>query len=160
MKKALLISLICLLCLSPKAFSVEASHQEVSASLGEVLEISKILIDGVEHQRNGTLHNMQKKELTTINNNLKTLTLSPIRIKIHTNVSTPITISAEFQELNHNNNLHNFKQESLSFSPKAITINSPYDNVITDEFIPKLEINPSVKSGAYTGKILFTLGTI
>ena len=160
MKKILFISLICLLCNQSKALSVEFANQNVNASLGEILEISKIIVEGVEHDKGGTLHNMQKKELTTINRNLKTLTLSPIKVKIHTNISTPISISAEFQELNHNNNLHNFKTESLSFSPKTITINKPYDNVVSDEFIPKLEIDSAVKSGAYTGQILFTLGVI
>ena len=160
MKTKIFLILLSLILFTPKAISNEIATQNISTSLGEVLEISKIIVDTVEFEKNENLDNIKKKNSNKQNKNFTTITLSPIKLKIHTNLTTPISVSADFQELTHNEILYNFNQKDIIFIPKSRTINNPYDNIITDEFIPQLTVQPNAKSGNYTGKIMFTLGVI
>ena len=62
--------------------------------------------------------------------------MSPVRVKIHTNLSSPIIVNAEFPGLEHINQNYNFDKFNLSMFPTSYTINEPFDHVITDEFTP------------------------
>ncbi len=93
---------------SQTAKCIEASEQTLAASLGNILEISKIIVENIEHDRDVPLIGVQKKTNTPSNPNLNIITLTPMQVKIHTNMSTPISITAEFQEMKHTSNLYNY----------------------------------------------------
>lgn len=160
MKNKVLLCLIGLLLNSSGAFAQDNAQQVLSTTLPQMLEISKVIVETTEHERDAPLPDVRIKTNSNVNSSLNIVGLSPLRVKIHTNMYTPITVSAEFQELKHTQGLYDFAQSDLSFAPNSYTINNPYDNVITDEFTPTLNVKNDVKRGIYTGKVMFTLGAV
>lgn len=153
--------ILCLILLSSSiAYCAESSQQTLSASLSDILTISKIIVENVEHDRDEPILSINKTSNTYINPNLNVVTLSPIQVKIHTNMSTPISVGAKFQQLNHSENKYNFASNDLSFSPAEITVNSPYDNMIVGDFVPTMNVRTGVVNGLYKGILVFTLGAI
>lgn len=154
------ILFLCLLFFRAECFAVQQTSQALSPVLPEVLEIEKIIVEEIEYSCNDPLPNMKIKETTPIDLNNTTLRLSPVKVKLHTNASSPIMISALFQELNHNNGMYNFSQENLSIIPKSQIISNPYDHVTSDIFTPYVNVKPESVLGLYRGILVFTVGGI
>lgn len=160
LKKIFLISVFSLINQHNIGFSATLSTQTLSLTLPQVLEIEKIIVENVEYHRDEPMPNMVIKETNYINDDNNSLTLSPMKVQIHTNVNTPIIVQAQFKELNHKQGLYNFSQENLTIVPKSQTISEPYDHVITDIFIPYVNVKPQSVLGLYRGVIYFTIGAI
>lgn len=142
------------------ALSATQATQILNMGLPEVLEIEKIIVDDVEHNRNAPMPNMVITNTNKVNNQNTILTMTPVQVKIHTNLSTPIIVNAQFTELKHIANPYQFEGFNLSISPTSYTITNPFDHVITDEFIPYAVIKPNTVLGDYIGTLLFTLGAL
>ncbi len=136
------------------------ADQILSASLPQVMEIEKIIVETSEYNRDEPMPNMNIKESANVDSNNILLRLNPVKVQLHTNSSTPIIVNAAFQELKHSGGLYNFSSSNLSVLPQSYTINNPYDHVITDVFTPYVNVKPDTVLGRYIGSILFTLGGI
>lgn len=138
----------------------ESASQSVNAILPQELSISKIIVEEIEYERDEFLFNVRIKTNSEQSSNLNIIGLSPMKVRIHTNIATPITVSASFQEFKHRENKYIFSPSNIYITPSSYTINNPYDNVETGEFIPTINIYSNVAPGIYDGKIVFTLGVI
>lgn len=141
-------------------FGANQASQVLTTTLPEVLEIEKIIVDDVEHERDAPLPNVKITNTNYFSNESTILTMTPLQVKIHTNLTTPIIINAQFTELKHIANHYKFAGLNLSIYPKSYTITNPYDHVISGEFIPYAVIKPNTVLGDYIGTLLFTLGTL
>lgn len=146
--------------LNGKSFCAQTSQQILSASLPQVLSIEKVIIEQIEYNRDEPFNNMNIKSSTPVNPNSIYLELSPVKVQIHTNIDTPITVYAKFKELKHTGNQYNFSESSLIISPSSYTINNPYDHIISGVFTPYVNVIPNAAQGEYRGSIVFTLGAI
>lgn len=155
-----LIIFLCLFCLYSESFGAQQASQVLSGELPQVLEIEKIIVEETEYNRDEPMPNMKIKETTPVNTNNLTLRLSPVKVKLHTNASSPVIVSALFKELNHKDGLYNFSQSNLSVVPNSQTISNPYDHVTTDVFIPYVNVKPNSALGLYRGTLVFTVGGI
>lgn len=155
-----LIVFLCLFCFCPAVFSAQQASQVLSVGLPQVLEIEKIIVENIEYNRDDPMPNMKIKETTPVNADNTTLRLSPVKVKLHTNASSPVIVSALFKELNHKDGLYNFSQANLSVIPNSQTISNPYDHVITDIFTPYVNVKPNSALGLYRGTLVFTVGGI
>lgn len=158
MKK--LILCLFLLYFYSETFGAQQSYQVVTMELAQILEIEKIIVENIEYNRNDPMPNMKIKETTLQNADNIILKLSPVKIKLHTNASNPIVVSALFKELNHKNGSYNFSQNNLSIIPSSQTISNPYDHIVTDIFTPYINVKPNTISGSYRGTLVFTVGGI
>lgn len=145
---------------SLSAYSQNSAQQTLNATLPEVLEISKVIVESKEYPRNSMFDNVTIKSVDTTNPNIYPLGLSPMVVEIRTNLSTPIYVTAEFQELKHALGSYDFPVGDLSFSPQTYTINNPYDGVQTGVYTPVAVARTVTVPGEYLGKVLFTLGAI
>lgn len=136
------------------------ADQILTTTLPQVMEIEKIIVETAQYDRDEPMPNMQIQESTNVNANTIRLRLSPVKVQIHTNSSTPLIINATFKELKNIDGTYNFKSSNLSINPKSYTISNPYDHVITDSFTPYVNVKPDTVTGTYRGAILFTLGGI
>ncbi len=152
MKKILIILLIF------TGQSVFCADQILSTTLPQVMEIEKIIVENIEYNRDDPMPNMNIKDSTNVDANTITLRLSPVKVQLHTNSSTPISVNATFKELKHTSGIYNFNPSNLLIKPSTYTINDPYDHVITDIFTPYVNVKPDTILGSYRGSILFTLG--
>lgn len=134
--------------------------QTLSMGLPEVLEIEKIIVEDVEHEKNANLDNLKIESINKVFRDYYVVALTPIRVKIHTNVSSPITVNADFPGLEHINASYDFSKFNLSMFPTSYTISEPYDHVITDTFTPFAVVRPDTVLGDYKGTLLFTLGVL
>lgn len=128
--------------------------------LPQVLEIEKIIVENVEYNRDDSMFNMKIKETINQDANNIILKLSPIKIKLHTNSSSPIVVSALFKELNHKNGTYSFSKENLSIIPSSQTLSNPYNHITTDIFTPYVNVKPNSTLGLYRGTLVFTVGGI
>lgn len=149
-----------LLLLLFSAQSVFCADQILTTTLPQVMEIEKIIVETAQYDRDEPMLNMQIQESTNVNANTIRLRLSPVKVQIHTNSSTPLIVNATFKELKNIDGKYNFKSSNLSITPKSYTISNPYDHVITDSFTPYVNVKPDTVTGTYSGAILFTLGGI
>lgn len=156
----LIILFIFIFFTAQNVYCAQQSSQILSTSLPQVMEIEKIIVENVEYHRDEFMSNMNIKDSQNTSPNDIILRLSPVKIQIHTNSSTPIVVNAQFKELKHKDGLYNFNPSNLSVKPNSITINDPYDHVITDVFTPFVDVKPDTATGRYRGSILFTLGAI
>ncbi len=138
----------------------ESASQNLSATLPNVYEIEKIIVETQEYNRDEHLNNMVIKNSTSPNANQNILELSPVKVQIRTNMNTPIIVYADFKDLRHKQGLFNFSKSNLSVSPSSYTINNPYDHVISGNFIPYATVTPDTVQGDYRGTLTFTLGGI
>lgn len=155
-----LIIFLCLFCFYNESFGVQQASQVLCGELSQVLEIEKIIVENIEYNRDAPIPNMKIKETTPVNPDNITLRLSPVKVKLHTNASSPVIVSALFKEFNHQGGLYNFSQANLSVIPKSQTISNPYDHVITDVFTPYVNVKPNSALGLYRGTLVFTIGGI
>lgn len=139
-------------------YGAPQASQVLRMDLPEVLEIEKIIVETIEYNRNEPMPNMKIKQTTPVNANNTTLRLSPVKVKLHTNTSSPVVVTALFKELKHNNGSYNFSQANLSISPSSQTISNPYDHVITNAFTPYVNVKPDSTLGLYRGILVFTVG--
>lgn len=158
--KSIFFLLVLFLQVNFVAFGANQASQVLTTSLPEVLEIEKIIVDDVEHERDAPLPNVKITNTNYFSNESTILTMTPLQVKIHTNLTTPIIINAQFTELKHIANPYKFAGLNLSIYPKSYTITNPYDHVISGEFIPYAVIKPNTVLGDYIGTLLFTLGTL
>ena len=142
------------------AYCAQRSSQVLSTSLPQVMEIEKVVVETAEYKRDEPMPNMKIKHSQSTSPNDIILRLSPVKVQIRTNSSTPIVVNAKFKELKHKNNEFDFNPSNLSIQPASITINDPYDHVITDVFTPFVNVKSDTVVGHYRGSILFTLGAI
>lgn len=155
-----LILLILTILTGSIANCAQQSSQILSAALPQVMEIEKVIVEEIEYDRDEFMPNMNIKDSQNTSPDDIILRLSPVKVQIHTNSSTPLIINAQFKELKHKDGLYDFNTSTLSVSPSSITINDPYDHVITDIFTPFVDVKPDTVKGRYRGSILFTLGAI
>lgn len=155
-----LITFLCLFCIYSESFGAQQASQILSGELPQIIEIEKIIVENIEYNRDDSMPNMKIKETVPVNANNITLRLSPVKVKLHTNASSPVIVSALFKELNHKNGLYNFSQSNLSIVPNSQTISNPYDHVITDIFTPYVNVKPNSALGLYRGTLVFTVGGI
>lgn len=145
---------------STESFCSESANQNFAATLPNVYEIEKVIVETQEYNRDEHLSNMIIKGSTSPNANQNILELSPVKVQIRTNMSTPIIIYADFRDLRHKQGQFNFSKSNLSVSPSSYTINNPYDHVISGNFIPYATVTPDTIQGDYRGTLTFTLGGI
>lgn len=155
-----IILFLCIFGACGKSFAGQQSMQILSSSLPQVLEIEKICVESIEYNRDDPMPNMKIKEMTSIDADNMMIRLTPVRVKLHTNASTPVIVSALFKELNCKNNTYNFSAENLSIIPNSQTISNPYDHVMTDIFTPYVNVKPNSALGLYRGTLVFTVGGI
>lgn len=151
---------IFLLIFSSKVQAAQEAYQILTPSLMEVLEIEKIIVENIEYNRDEPMPNMKIKETMPIDANNTMLRLSPVKVQLHTNTSSPVVISALFKELNCRGNTYCFPSENLSIIPKSQTISNPYDHIISDIFTPYVNVKPDSSPGFYRGMLVFSIGGI
>ncbi len=158
--KNLIILNIILIQIMASAYSANQATQILSTNLPEVLEIEKIIVEDVEHERDAPLPNVKITDTNFFSNESTILTMTPLQVKIHTNLSTPIIVNAQFTELKHITNPYKFSDFNLSISPTSYTITNPYDHVVSGTFVPYAVIKPDTVLGDYVGTLIFTLGAL
>ncbi len=158
--KNLIILNIILIQIMASAYSANQATQILSTNLPEVLEIEKIIVEDVEHERDAPLPNVKITDTNFFSNESTILTMTPLQLKIHTNLSTPIIVNAQFTELKHITNPYKFSDFNLSISPTSYTITNPYDHVVSGTFVPYAVIKPDTVLGDYVGTLIFTLGAL
>ena len=159
LKKVLMLNII-LFNVGASAFAANQAQQILTTNLPEVLEIEKIIVEDIEHEKNGNLNNLKIESINKVYQDYYVVALSPVRVKIHTNLSSPIVVNAEFPGLEHIDKSYDFSKFNLSMFPTSYTINEPYDHVITEEFTPFAVVRPGTVLGDYNGTLLFTLGAL
>ncbi len=160
MHKKVLCILSLFIITGATACANDCSTQTLSATLGEILELDKVIVEGIEHNRDEPLTFVVKKSVTGIGTGMNEIELSPMKVKIKTNLTTPISISAEFVELEHEQDLHSFDSQFIIFEPNSRVINNPFNGAISDEFVPKVMTTNTVVEGGYEGIVRFTIGAI
>ena len=160
MKKTILLLLLIICNASPMFAISTCGDQQVCASLGEILEIDKVIVETVEHGRDEDLTSVQKKSVNKKDELTNEVIFSAMQVKIKTNLTTPINIDADFMELTHDSNAYSFDSNDLIFEPNNRVINNPVNGIVTDDFVPKANIRPETLVGNYKGKVMFTLGAI
>lgn len=106
------------------------------------------------------MDNLKIESIDKVFQDYYVVALTPIKVKIHTNVSSPITVSADFPGLEHIDVNYDFSKFNLSMFPTSYTISEPYDHVVTDIFTPFALVRPNTVLGDYKGTLLFTLGVL
>lgn len=143
-----------------QTFAANEAMQTLSIGLPEVLEIEKIIVEDIEHEKNGNLNNLKIESINKVYQDYYVVALTPVKVKIHTNVSSPIIVNAEFPGLEHIDKSYDFSKFNLSMFPTSYTINEPYDHIITGKFTPFAVVRPGAVLGDYNGTLLFTLGAL
>lgn len=159
LKKLIILSII-FIQVGLSTFGANQAQQILTTNLPEVLEIEKIIVEDIEHERDAPLPNVKITNTNFFSNESTILTMTPLQVKIHTNLSTPIIVNAQFTELKHIENPYKFSDFNLSISPKSYTITNPYDHIVSDTFIPYAVIKPDTVLGDYIGTLIFTLGAL
>lgn len=148
------------LCLFGSVSAQESAQQILAVSLGQILSIESVKVEGVTYHKNEPMYNVTIKTANKSNPDVYSIELSPMIVKVHTNLATPIYVRAEFLELKQVIGPYRFPNKDLGFSPSTCTIHAPYDGVETGQFTPIAKARPNTIAGDYVGKILFTLGAI
>lgn len=143
-----------------QVFGANQATQVLNMALPEVLEIEKIIVEDIEHEKNKNLSNLKIESINKVYQDYYVVALTPVRVKIHTNLSSPIIVNAEFPGLEHIDMSYDFSKFNLSMFPTSYTINEPYDHIITEEFTPFAVVRPGTVLGDYNGILLFTLGVL
>lgn len=159
LNKILILSLL-LFNINISVLGANQASQTLNTCLPEVLEIEKIIVSEIEHERDANLTNLKIESINKVYQDYYVIALTPLQVKIHTNLSTPIIINAEFPGLKHTQNSYDFSKFNLSIFPTSYTITNPYDHVVSDVFTPYAVVRPSTVLGDYNGTLLFTLGAL
>lgn len=143
-----------------QVFGANQATQVLNVGLPEVLEIEKIIVKDIQHERDSNLSNLKIESINKVYQDYYVIAMTPIKVKIHTNIASPVIINAEFPGLRHSQDVYDFSKFNLSISPKSYTISEPYDHVVTEEFTPFAVVRPETVLGDYNGLLLFTLGVL
>lgn len=146
--------------MSCSVLAANQASQTLNMGLPEVLEIEKIMVEDIEHEKDANLSNIKIETINKVYKDYYVIGMTPIRVKIHTNLSSPITVNAEFPGLKHIDKSYDFSKFNLSIFPTSYTITNPYDHVVTDNFTPFAVVRPDTVLGDYNGVLLFTLGAL
>lgn len=160
LKKMVILNLLYCLQMNCAVFGANQAQQILSASLPEVLEIEKIIVEDTQHERDSALSNLKIESINKVDTDYYVLAMTPIRVKIHTNLSSPIIVNAEFPGLKHINDEYDFSTFNLLIFPTSSTISEPYDHVVSEEFTPFAIVRPDTVLGDYNGTLRFTLGAL
>ena len=90
MKKLILSILTLIILLTPEScFAETHSTQIIQASLPEVLHIEKIIVDGVEYEKDDQIENVEIRGVEQISEDCYRLSLNPFSVRINTNIADP-----------------------------------------------------------------------
>ncbi len=160
LKKIIIYNLIIFAQINGIVFGANQAQQILTTNLPEVLEIEKIIVKDIQHEKDSNLNNITIESINKVYQDYYVIAMTPIQVKIHTNVASPIIVNADFPGLRHTQNEYDFSKFNLSISPQSYTITEPYDHVVTGEFTPFAVVRPGTVLGNYNGVLLFTLGVL
>ena len=66
-------------------FGANQATQVLNMALPEVLEIEKIIVEDIEHEKNKNLSNLKIESINKVYQDYYVVALTPVRVKIHTN---------------------------------------------------------------------------
>ena len=161
MKKLILSILTLIILLTPEScFAETHSTQIIQASLPEVLHIEKIIVDGVEYEKDEKIENVEIRGVEQISEDCYRLSLNPFSVRINTNIADPIQVSAKFESCCSACGRYPMKPEDLSVSPSSYTINNPYNMIETDFFTPQVLTHPDTVCTTYNARLVISLGRV
>ncbi len=156
-----LLKIICLMILLQKSvIAAETASQTIQTVLSEVLEIEKVYVATTPYNKNDFFTNVAIENVNTADPNAYILSLTPMSVQIRTNLKSPIYVDAEFLEMIHSTQAYQIPASELNFSPTTHTISTPYNGVVTGNFVPIITTTVGVLEGLYNGKVMFTLGKL
>ena len=68
-----------------QVFGANQATQVLNMALPEVLEIEKIIVEDIEHEKNKNLSNLKIESINKVYQDYYVVALTPVRVKIHTN---------------------------------------------------------------------------
>ncbi len=158
MKKIILIIVSLFTCSS--VFAENLSSQIVQAEVPEVLHIEKIIVENVEYDKDDELKNVAIRSTEYINEKCYRLCLSPFTVRITTNLSDPIQVSAKMESCCSTCGRYPLDNQDLSVTPSSYTITNPHDKIETDYFTPKILTHDTTVCTTYRAHLVITLGRV
>ena len=158
MKKILILFLVILFC--DKAYCDTRDIQNLDADLEEILHIEKILVEGVEYDKDDEISNASIKSVKQISSNDYEFSLTPFTLRIKNNLSDSILVSADFEECCSCDGSCSIDKTDLKVEPSSRIINNPYNMIESDFFTPKFVGHKDTRLTRYRGKLIITLGKI
>ncbi len=141
-------------------FAGNEARQHVQASLPDVLHIDKIIVAGTEYEKDDVLTNIKTESVEKISDTCYRLNLTPFTLRINTNISDPIQVSAKFETCCSTCGRYNLNNSDLTVSPSSYTIQEPYDKIETDFFTPQVLAHDYTVCTTYNAKLVVTLGRV
>ena len=160
MKQKILLLIIVSLFTSMAAFAETQATQVLQANVPEVLHIEKIIVENSEYDKDDELQNVKIHGTEFINEKCYRLNLSPFSVRITTNLSDPIQVSAKMESCCSACGRYPMSNEDLSVSPSSYTINNPHDKVETDFFTPQVLAHDTTICTTYRAHLIITLGRV
>lgn len=158
--KKYLILILAIFINTGTAFADKEARQTVQAQLPEILHIEKIIVEGTEYEKDDVLATMEIKSVEPLSETCYRLNLSPFTLRIHTNLSAPIQVSAKFSDCCSACGRYPMKNEDLSVTPSSYTIQNPHDKIETDFFTPHVLAHDDTVCTTYNAKLIITLGRV
>ena len=158
MKKLILLIISLLTC--SNVFAENQASQVIQAGVPEVLHIEKIIVENAEYDKDDELKNVAIRSTEYVNERCYRLCLSPFSVRITTNLSAPIQVSAKMESCCSTCGRYPMSNEDLSVSPSSYTINNPYDKVETDFFTPQVLAHDTTVCTTYRAHLVITLGRV
>ena len=160
MKKNILFMIIASLFTRTTVFAATQSTQILQTNVPEVLHIEKIIVENSEYDKDDELQNVRIHGAEYINEKCYRLNLSPFSVRITTNLSDPIQVSAKMESCCSTCGRYPMSDEDLSVSPSSYTINNPHDKVETDFFTPQVLAHDTTVCTTYRAHLIITLGRV
>ena len=158
MKKIILIIVSLFTCSS--VFAENLSSQIVQAEVPEVLHIEKIIVENVEYDKDDELKNVSIRSTEYINEKCYRLCLSPFTVRITTNLSDPIQVSAKMESCCSTCGRYPLDNQDLSVTPSSYKITNPHDKIETDYSTPKILTHATTVCTTYRANLVITLGRV
>lgn len=158
MRKYLLLLILFLFCNS--SFAQGAGEESLNAELEEVLHIEKIIVEGVEYDKDDEVTNAQIKSVKDLGGDCYEFSLTPFTIKIKNNLADSIQVTADFKECCSCDGKCSLPQTDLMVEPKSCIIKNPYNMVESARFTPKFVGHSDTNLTTYRGKLVITLGKV
>ena len=158
MKKFILI--IITLFTSTSVFAENQASQVIQAGVPEVLHIEKIIVENAEYEKDEELKNVKIRSTEYVNEKCYRLCLSPFSVRITTNLSDPIQVSAKMESCCSTCGRYPLSNEDLSVTPSSYTITNPHDKIETDFFTPKVLAHDTTVCTTYRAHLVITLGRV
>ena len=155
------IFLIILGIFSPAyVFAGNQASQLLQSTVPEVLHIDKIIVENVEYEKDEELKNVQIRQTELIDEHCCCLSLTPFSVRITTNLSEPIQVSAKMESCCSTCGRYPLDNEDLMVTPSSYTINNPHDKIETDFFTPKVHAHDDTVCTTYRAHLTVTLGRV